>query len=122
MCGGDDEAVTCVGAGPLLHLVSHLGSRPHETRTLEQRRPMAGQVGQGDRLSPDMRAEVLHEPSDTRDRLDELVGYGRVELQPGEVIIHQLREQRQRSLRVDELVEKELLALLGVGVDSPTTV
>ena len=34
---------------------------------------------------------------------------------PGEVVVHQLGEQRQGGHRVDEVVEEELLAVLGLG-------
>ena len=113
--GGDDEAVARVALEPLLHLVGDLCSRTHEARSLEQRGPVTRQVGEGDRVSADVLPQVLDEPPDARHRLDELVGYRRVELEAGEVVVHQLREQGERSLRVDKVVEEHLLALLGLG-------
>ena len=44
---------------------------------------------------------------------------GRVERQPGEVVVHQLGEERERGHGVDEVVQEELLALLGVRLGLP---
>ncbi len=74
MGGGDDEAVAGVGLEPLLHLVGHLGAGPHEARALEQGGAMAGQVAQRHGVAADVLADVLHQPSDARHRLDQLVG------------------------------------------------
>ena len=35
---------------------------------------------------------------------------------PGEVVVHELGQQRERGHGVDEVVQEELLALLGVGL------
>ncbi len=114
--GGHGEAVARLGLDPLLHLVGHLGSGADEARALEQGGPVAGQVGQGHGLPPDVLLQVLHQAPDARDRPDELVGDRGVEGQPGEVVVHELRQQRQRRLGIDQGVEEEVLALLGVGM------
>ena len=44
---------------------------------------------------------------------------GRIERQPGEVVVHELGEERERRHRVHEVVQEELLALLGVGLGLP---
>ena len=60
-------------------------------------------------------SQVLHQPADTRDRREQLVGDRVVEIVLGEVVIHQLRQQRQRCHRMYEIVEEHGFALLGVG-------
>ena len=118
---GDDEPVHALGLDPRLHLVGDFGARADE----------AGALAAGARwparsasvtVSPPMRAQGSHQLADPGHRTDELVGDGVVQLHAGEVVVHELREQRERRLRVYEGVEEEVLVLLGVGVDSPTTV
>src|ERR1700730_16364181 len=110
----DDEAVARVALEPLLHLVGDLGPRPDEAGPLEERGPVTGEVAERDRLAPDVLPNVLYEAADAGDRSDELVGDGRVEFQPGEVVVHQLGQERHRGLRVDELVEEDLFPVLGL--------
>ena len=64
MRGRHHEAVAGLGLEPLLHLVGDRRSGAHEAGALEERGPVAGQVGQGHRVSADVLLEVLHQTTD----------------------------------------------------------
>src|SRR5258708_5676824 len=64
--GGDDEAVARATVEPRLHLVGDVPAGADEAWPLQQGRPVAGEVGQGDRVAADMTPDVLHQTPDAR--------------------------------------------------------
>ena len=76
---------------------------------------MPGEVANAN-LPPYVCSQVLHEPANAGRRIDQLVGDDVVELVRGEVVVHQLGQQHQRGLGINQFMEEQLLALFGLGV------